>query len=125
MGDAPGKAPGGGASATLPGRAARSISLAPGEGPRRRLLAGPPETGALKSGLVTLEPGAAVGEHDTGSNEEVLVPLEGSGELRIPGEAPIALRPGVMTYAPARTRHDVVNTGSGPLRYIYLLARAE
>ena len=85
MGDAPGKAPGGGASATLPGRAARSISLAPGEGPRRRLLAGPPETGALKSGLVTLEPGAAVGEHDTGSNEEVLKALhtlERDPELR-------------------------------------------
>jgi len=106
-------------------RAARAIPLEAGDGSYRRLLAGPPETGALKSGLVTLDPGRAVGEHDTERNEEVLVPLAGSGELRIPGEPPIAIRPGMMTYAPAHTRHDVVNTGAEPLRYLFLLAPAE
>jgi mannose-6-phosphate isomerase-like protein (cupin superfamily) len=106
-------------------RSARAIPLEAGDGPYRRLLAGPPETGALKSGLVTLAPGMAVGEHDTERNEEVLVPLSGSGELRVPGEPPIEIRPGMMTYAPAHTRHDVVNTGALPLRYVYLLARAE
>ena len=106
-------------------QAARAISVEPGDGAYRRLLGGPPETGALKSGLVTLAPGSAIGEHDTERNEEVLVPLAGSGELRIPGEAPIAIRPGLITYAPAHTLHDVVNTGAEPLRYLFLLARAE
>jgi quercetin dioxygenase-like cupin family protein len=124
MDEGPGGAPEG---ASLPrvARAVRAIPLGPGESPRRRLLGGPPETGALKSGLVTLDPGASVGEHDTGPNEEVVVPLEGEGELRVPGQPPLSLFLGVMTYVPSHTRHDVVNTGPGPLRYLYLLARAE
>jgi quercetin dioxygenase-like cupin family protein len=87
------------------------------------LLQGPPETGSLRSGLVTLEPGTSVGLHNTGENEEMLVPLEGEGELRITGQPPIALRPGLVTYAPPHTEHDVVNTGQGRLRYIFIVAR--
>ncbi|HTS03817.1 MAG TPA: cupin domain-containing protein [Thermoanaerobaculia bacterium] len=101
------------------------ILLEPGDKDYLPLLGGPPETASMRSGLVTLAPGKAVGAHSTGRNEEMLVPLTGSGELRIEGRAPIAIRSGLVTYTPAHTRHDVVNTGTGPLRYIYVVARAE
>ena len=101
------------------------VLLEPGDKKHLLLLDGPPETGSMRSGLVTLAPGKAVGAHDTEKNEELLVPLEGAGELRIEGLAPIAIRPGLVTYAPAHTKHDVVNTGKAPLRYIYVVAKAE
>ena len=101
------------------------VFLEPGDKSYLPLLGGPPETASIRSGLVTLAPGKAVGAHDTEKNEELLVPLEGSGELRIEGRAPIAIRPGLVTYAPAHTKHDVVNTGKTPLRYIYVVAKAE
>lgn len=101
------------------------IELEPGDTSYFRLLGGPPETASMRAGLVTLAPGASIGKHDTGTNEEMLVPLAGEGELRITGRPAIRIRPGLVTYAPAHTEHDVLNTGSQPLRYIFIVARAE
>lgn len=101
------------------------IALEPGDNPYLRLLHGPPETASMRAGLVTLAPGASIGTHDTGTNEEMLVPLAGEGELRITGRPAIRIRPGLVTYAPAHTEHDVHNTGTQPLRYIFIVARAE
>ncbi|WP_170145811.1 cupin domain-containing protein [Rhodoplanes elegans] len=93
--------------------------------PYALLLKGPPETKSFRSGLVTLAPGKSIGVHNSGINEEMLVPLEGEGELRFPDRPALALRPGVVTYAPAHSEHDVINTGTGRLRYIFILARTE
>ena len=90
-----------------------------------RLLGGPPETSTMRSGLVTLAPGKSVGRHNTEKYEEMLVPLEGEGELRITGQPPVQIKPGLITYAPAHSEHDVINTGSKPLRYIFIVARVE
>lgn len=89
------------------------------------LLNGPPETRSLHSGLVILARGESVGKHSTGSNEEMLVPLDGAGELRFSDHPSVQLKPGLITYAPPYTEHNVVNTGSVPLRYIYITAKAE
>jgi quercetin dioxygenase-like cupin family protein len=105
--------------------AIKVVALEPGDSQYMLLLGGPPETASIKSGLVTLSPGASIGVHNTKDHEEMLVPLEGEGELRIAGRAPIAIRPGLITYAPAHTEHDVVNTGTARLRYIFIVARAE
>lgn len=103
----------------------RVVALEPGDSPYLLLLEGPPHTHSLRSGLVTLAPGKSIGVHNSGVNEEMLVPLEGTGELRFPDRPAIALRPGVVTYAPAHSEHDVFNTGTERLRYIFILARAE
>jgi mannose-6-phosphate isomerase-like protein (cupin superfamily) len=58
-------------------------------------------------------------------NEEMIVPLEGQGELRFSNHPPLLIKSGLITYAPAQTEHDVINTGSGPLRYIFITAKAE
>jgi mannose-6-phosphate isomerase-like protein (cupin superfamily) len=108
-----------------PAPSIKVVNLEPGDSPYLVLLDGPPETASLRSGLVTLAPGASVGKHNTENYEEVLVPLEGEGELRIPGQPPVRIRPGLITYAPAHTEHDVANTGTGRLRYIFVVARVE
>lgn len=100
------------------------VPLEPGDQSYFLLLKGPPETKSLRSGLVTLAPGKSIGLHSTESNEEMIVPLSGEGELRIPGEAPIPIRSGLITYAPTGTTHDVVNTGTAALRYIFIVAKA-
>ncbi len=101
------------------------VALEPGDAPYMLLLDGPPETASMRSGLVTLAPGKAIGRHNTEKNEEMLVPLAGEGELRIAGQPPVPIHPGMITYAPAHTEHDVVNTGAGTLRYIFIVAKAE
>ena len=101
------------------------VKLDPGDKAYLVLLSGPPETSSMRSGLVTLAPGKSIGAHNTEKYEEMLVPLEGEGELRITGQPPVQIMPGLITYAPSHTEHDVTNTGSKPLRYIFIVARVE
>jgi mannose-6-phosphate isomerase-like protein (cupin superfamily) len=103
----------------------RSVPLDPGDQSYFLLLKGPPETRSFRSGLVTLAPGKSIGVHNSGVNEEMIVPLEGQGELRFSNHPPLLIKSGLITYAPAHTEHDVINTGSGPLRYIFITAKAE
>jgi quercetin dioxygenase-like cupin family protein len=89
------------------------------------LLSGPPESVSMRSGLVVLAPGTSVGRHTTALNEEILVVLEGEGEFRITEGPILPVAGGSALYCPPRREHDVVNTGTGELRYVYVVARAE
>jgi quercetin dioxygenase-like cupin family protein len=88
------------------------------------VLGGPPETVTMRSGSIVLLPSENVGKHSTGNNEEVLVVFSGSGEMRLADGTILNLKPYVVLYCPPDTEHDVFNTGSEPLRYVYLVARA-
>jgi len=88
------------------------------------LLGGPPETVTMRSGSVVLLPSKNVGEHSTGDYEEALVVFSGSGDMRLANGTILNLKPYVVVYCPPDTKHDVFNTGSEPLRYVYLVARA-
>ena len=101
------------------------IHLEPGDQSYVRLLGGPPETRSIKSGLVTLSPGQSIGLHSTKTNEEVIVPLAGSGQLLCADRDPIELAVGLIAYVPPQTDHDVINTGSIDLRYIFIVAKAD
>ncbi len=87
-----------------------------------RLLA-PPDSVVMRSGLVVLQPGANCGWHSTNEYEEMLICLEGSGEVRSEGQAPSPLSAGQYAYNPPRTRHNVFNTGQGRIRYIYIVSQ--
>ena len=113
------------ASAQQPKPEIKAIPLDPRDKPYMWLLKGVPETGSFRSGLVTLAPGKSIGVHNSGVNEEILVPLEGQGELRFSDHEPIVIKPGMITYAPAHTEHDVFNTGTERLRYIFITAKTE
>ena len=79
----------------------RSVPLDPGDQTYFLLLKGPPETKSFRSGLVTLAPGKSIGVHNSGVNEEMIVPLEGQGELRFSNQPPLLIKSGLITYAPA------------------------
>lgn len=86
----------------------------------------PPQSTRFKSRVVALAPGASVGLHTTHRREELVVVLEGRGELRLPateeGGRTLPLVAGKAAYVPPETPHDIANTGSGPLRYLYVVA---
>ncbi|NVO15260.1 MAG: cupin domain-containing protein [Rhodoplanes sp.] len=105
-------------------QAIKAIPFEPGDQSYVLLLKGPPDTRSFRSGLVTLAPGKSIGVHNSGVNEEMLVPLEGEGELRFPNRT-VRIAPGMVTYAPAHSEHDVINTGTTRLRYIFITAKAE
>jgi mannose-6-phosphate isomerase-like protein (cupin superfamily) len=99
------------------------VPLPRGQENYTKILGGPPETTCLKSGYINLEPGKSVGMHSTNGYEELIVPLEGEGELLLVGTEPLTLRPGSVLYIPPQTAHDVHNTGTQPLKYIYVVAK--
>ncbi|MBN1361350.1 MAG: cupin domain-containing protein [Sedimentisphaerales bacterium] len=90
----------------------------------QRLLAGRPETCGMRSGRVYLEPGKDCGEHSTKDHEELLVFLAGRGELQIGDADRLAVGSGKVAYIPPQTAHNVRNSGSEPLVYIYCVAPA-
>lgn len=101
-----------------------AVDLGAGAGERRVVLGGPPQTVGMRSGVVLLRPGSAVGRHNTGGREEFIVVLEGCGEVRVSAAEPLAVRAGMGAYVPPERDHDVVNTGEAPLRYVYVVASA-
>ena len=68
--------------------------------------------------LVELAPGAASGKHYHPGNEVNYV-LEGSGILKIEGQAPITLQAGTTSYIPAGDVHNVRSTSAtDPLKLL-------
>ena len=90
----------------------------------QRILEGKPQTHGMRSGRVHLEPGKACGQHSTKNHEELLVFLAGQGELLVGSGARHPVGAGKVAYIPPETLHDVSNTGTGPLIYIYCVAPA-
>lgn len=90
----------------------------------RSVLAGPPDTVTMRSGYVVLAPAKSVGKHSTGGYEEVVVVFEGEGKMTITDGPELTLTQGSVAYCPPRKEHDVTNTGSQPLRYLYVVAAA-
>ena len=89
----------------------------------QQVFSGHPQTASMRSGLVVLLPSKSVGIHSTENYEEAVVVLSGSGEMRITGGETLYLKPNSVAYCPPHTEHDVVNTSSQPLRYLYIVAK--
>ena len=89
------------------------------------ILTGPPETVTMKSGYVVLEPGRSVGKHSTERHEEILIVLEGQGEMRFRDGSRLEPKARTALYCPPETEHDVWNTSTAMLRYVYVVANAQ
>jgi len=85
----------------------------------QKLLDGKPQTYGMRSGRVYLSPGQSCGLHSTKDREELLVFLSGQGELIIGQDNRFQVGKGKVSYIPPQTDHDVKNTGSEPLVYVY------
>ena len=90
----------------------------------QKLLDGEPQTCGMRSGRVYLPPGRDCGQHSTKKHEELLVFLSGQGELMIGEEDRYQVARGKVAYIPPKTLHNVKNTGSEPLVYVYCVAPA-
>jgi quercetin dioxygenase-like cupin family protein len=88
------------------------------------LLRGAPQTAGMRSGFVRLQPGASVGWHTTGGNEESLVVLRGRGEAVVEGRPKQVFSAPAFVYIPPAARHNVTNTGNAALEYVYVVAPA-
>ena len=84
----------------------------------------PPRTVTMRSGFVRLDPGQDVGLHSTKQNEEMLVILEGQGEVELEGHPSLKISGGQVAYVPPMTTHNVRNTGIAPLKYIFIVSKA-
>lgn len=90
----------------------------------QELLSGTPQTAGMRSGFVRLKPGETVGWHTTGAHEETLVIIHGQGSALIDGEADRPFVSPAVTYIPPKTRHNIRNTGTEVLEYVYVVAPA-
>ena len=86
------------------------------------ILPGPPESVAMESGLVILAPNRSVGKHSTKEHEELLIVLEGEGQMIFSDGSTLPVKRNTALYCPPQTEHDVKNTGTTPLRYVYVVA---
>ncbi len=86
------------------------------------VLNGPPESVGMRSGYIVLSPGKSVGKHSTGHHEELLVVLEGAGEMLFKDGSKLPVKANTAVYCPPETEHDVINSGSQVLRYVYVVA---
>lgn len=108
-----------------PDRHAKVVSLARSANGIQPVLVGPPETVTMKSGYVVLDPGHSVGKHSTEHREEMLVVLEGTGEMLFRDGSKLEIKAPAALYCPPQTEHDVRNAGTTQLRYVYIVANAE
>jgi mannose-6-phosphate isomerase-like protein (cupin superfamily) len=88
----------------------------------QRILEGQPQTFGMRSGRVYINPGQSCGRHSTKNHEELLIFLSGRGLLLIGKEYSFQVGEGKVCYIPPHTIHDVKNTGTEPLIYIYCVA---
>jgi len=86
------------------------------------LLKGAPQTSGMRGGSVRLQPGESVGWHSTGENEEALTIVHGNGVAKVEGHADVPLHEKMLAYIPPGTKHNVSNSGSEVLEYVWVVA---
>jgi mannose-6-phosphate isomerase-like protein (cupin superfamily) len=97
-----------------------SLNLQPEYQP---LLTGRPQTRGMRAGRVYLKPRQECGSHSTEAHEEMLTFLEGKGTALIGKEKTAdEVGQGKICYIPPHTLHNIKNTGTEPLVYIYCVA---
>ena len=80
------------------------------------------DTMHLKAGVVELFAHHDVGEHSSNGGDELLVILEGTALVRINSEMQHVRAPAAV-LVPGGAVHNVTNSGSGSLRYVYVVAK--
>jgi mannose-6-phosphate isomerase-like protein (cupin superfamily) len=97
------------------------VKILPIDGADYFEILGKDESLCFRSGLVNLASGKDVGWHSTEKYEELLIILGGQGKLQARGFPDLEIAAGQIAYNPPNTEHNVINSGSLPLRYIYIV----
>jgi len=83
-----------------------------------------PETHGVKHlsiNMVIVPPGSKSDTHSHGEAEEFWIILDGRGEVVV-DEEKRSIEPGMIIFAPPRSKHRIVNTGNEPLKAYFLFA---
>lgn len=86
-----------------------------------RLLGDSNKAKGLKAGLVTLKPKESIGEHKTENKEEVLIILKGNATVYF-GKHKLKATKNSFVFIPPEILHNVKNSGSKILQYVYVTA---
>jgi mannose-6-phosphate isomerase-like protein (cupin superfamily) len=81
-------------------------------------------TGQSQVVLMTIAPGDEIGEEVHEDHDQFLAFVSGDGEVVLDGDAH-RIGTGSLTFVPGGTRHNVRNTGDGPLRIVTTYAPPE
>ena len=84
-----------------------------------------PETVSIHSGLVTLKPGETVGHHNTEGYEEMIIIFSGEGQMIFTDGKIFNLKYGDIAYCPPHTEHDLKNSGTSLLKYLYIASNTK
>ncbi len=79
----------------------------------------------MHSGRVYLKEGENVGEHSSENYEELIIIFKGYGEIENSNKERFKIKEGQVIYIPPNSTHNVFNTGTGPLIYIYIVSKAQ
>lgn len=86
----------------------------------RESLLKPPVSEKFRSGCVVLRKDEEVGAHVTDNREEVLLILDGIATVECEGKTETVEAPSFI-YIPKNSRHNVTNTSTKDLRYVYVV----
>jgi mannose-6-phosphate isomerase-like protein (cupin superfamily) len=95
-----------------------------GENGYTRLLGGPPQSVFMRAGKIVLQPGESIGKHSTEGKEELIIILDGEGQFLYGDNQSLIFDSNSVLYCPPMTEHNILNTGSTPLQYIYVVSKA-
>jgi mannose-6-phosphate isomerase-like protein (cupin superfamily) len=77
------------------------------------------------SGVVTVLPKTSGHLHSTEIYEEMIVVLEGEGQVRVTKQKNLDLKFGNIVFIPPNTEHQVFNTGTKNFKYIYIATKSK
>jgi len=103
---------------------ARLVKLESGER-YQRLFSKESGTFGVKSGHVILKPGENIGVHSTNAKEEIIIILKGRGEAIIGKKDILRIDKDSVLYIPPDTNHDIENTDSDVLEYIFITSKVD
>lgn len=85
-----------------------------------RLIGDSTKRKGLRSGLVTLKPKESIGEHITENKEEAIVIIKGSATIYFGKKSQLKAKQNSFVFIPPETVHNVENSGSKILQYVYI-----
>jgi mannose-6-phosphate isomerase-like protein (cupin superfamily) len=77
------------------------------------------------SGVVTVLPNSSGHVHSTEIYEEMIVVLEGEGQVRVTKQNNLDIKFGTIAFIPPNTEHQVFNTGKKNFKYIYIATKSK
>jgi len=89
------------------------------------LLDGEKDSVVFYSSVVTLAPNKSGKIHNSEIYEEIIITLEGEGQLRILKHKNLDVKFGKIALVPPYTEHQMVNTGTKKFKYIYVATKSK